>query len=121
MLLGIILKRVISSKDINMPTRVMTGQALCEVCRKMSPESLLADEGFEHISNPDLLFASMIKCRMCYLIYHSISNVFSTLLKHPWYNPDSPSFTILHGLERESYGLDHILVYCGFRGKSLER
>lgn len=98
-----------------MTTQAVIGQGLCEVCQKISLESLLAAEGFEHISDPDLLFASGRQCRMCSLICGSISDVFASEASRHWYDAsDSPRFTILRGLERENFALDHILVCCGF-------
>ena len=104
-----------------MATQAIIGQGLCEVCQRISLEALLAAEGFEHISDPELLSASAKQCRLCSLIYDSISRVFSLPSTNHWNNPsDSPRFTILRGLERENFGLDHILVYCGFVGNTFE-
>ncbi|RDL35433.1 Uncharacterized protein BP5553_07364 [Venustampulla echinocandica] len=63
---------------------------------------------------------------MCSLIYTSVSSVFSRRSTYHWGTPsdsppsDSPRFTILRGLERENFGLDHILVCCGFVTKTSE-
>ncbi len=95
-----------------MATQAIIRQGLCEVCQRISLEILLAAERFEHISDPELLFASTKQCRLCSLIYDSISRVFSLHSTYYWKNPsDSPCFTILRGLEREDFGLDYILVY----------
>jgi hypothetical protein len=97
-----------------MRTQAVIGQGLCEVCQKISLESLLAAEGFEHISDHDLLFTSGRQCRMCSLIYDSISLVFAGDASNHWKNAsDSPCFTNLRGLKRENFGLDHILVCRG--------
>jgi hypothetical protein len=104
-----------------MTNQAVIGQGLCEVCQKISLESLLSADGFEHISDRHLLSASGRQCLMCSLIYDSISLVFANDALNHWYKAsDSPRFTILRGLERENFGLDHILVCCGFVTNTFE-
>jgi hypothetical protein len=97
-----------------MTTQTVIGQRLCELCQKISLESLLSAEGFEHIPDLDLLFTSGRQCLMCSLIHRSIYSVFASNASTHWRNaPDSRRFIVLRGLERENFGLDHILVCCG--------
>lgn len=97
-----------------MTTKAIIGQDICEVCQKISLESLLAAEGFEHISDPNLLSNSSQKCRMCSLIRGSGDVFLGRAVDHWYAASDSPRFTILRGLEGENLGLDHILVCFGF-------
>jgi hypothetical protein len=106
-----------------MATQIVIGEGLCEVCQRISLKSLLAAEGFEHISDYRVLAASGEKCRMCSLIYDSIDRVFSQISSRRWYTgntSDSSRFTVLRGLERENFVLDHILVCCGFAANTFE-
>ncbi|CZR69227.1 uncharacterized protein PAC_19127 [Phialocephala subalpina] len=104
-----------------MATQAIIDQGLCEVCQRISLEALLAAEGFEHISDYKLLHASAKQCRVCSLICESIVRAFPHASKYHWENPaGSPRFTILRGLERENFGMDHILVCCGYVGNTFE-
>ncbi|KAH8665082.1 heterokaryon incompatibility protein-domain-containing protein [Tricladium varicosporioides] len=104
-----------------MATQAIMENDLCEVCQRLSLEALLSSEGFKHISDPELLKSSGFKCRLWSLVYESISSVTSLQSLDPWRTAsNSPRFTILRGLERENFGLDHILVFCGFVGVTFE-
>ncbi|KAH6672104.1 heterokaryon incompatibility protein-domain-containing protein [Halenospora varia] len=104
-----------------MATQTILEHGLCKVCQRISLEALLTVEGVEHISDSKLLYASAEQCRVCSLIHESISSVFPQRSSYRWHSPsNSPRFTILRGLERENFGLDHILVCCGFVGNTFE-
>lgn len=97
-------------------------ESLCKSCMGLKFEHLLGTEGFLHVPYRTQLSDFGNDCRLCALIYSSITDVFSTHAQQPWWsNPDHRRFTILRGLRGKDGGLDHILVCCGFHPSGSEK